>query len=508
MRSPLAPALSLRSRSLRSLSLLSVSLLLPALPATATPAGTCLPVPIERCATWTATYDDPKIQSPYRSDQFEADVLVNATTVFVVAKDVSLLQSDFSQSLGAAAVVAYDRATGAVRWTVERRERTYLSAHHAVLSPDGRRLYLTGAAYNGYPVGATDSRIFTMALDTATGAELWATSWDGRPDGTDNPKGIVVAPDGDEVYVTGVTTTAAGDLDYVTLGYRADGRRLWSETYAGPKAKGMDAPFGIAVTPDGQTLAVTGWSDGVVEYDADYATVAYALHGKHARRAWVARYDGIGVHKSDRAMAIAADRDRFYVTGDSWAGTTGTGYDYATVAYDARRGTQVWDGRWSGGRGAFNSPVSIATAAGRVVVTGQASAPTADDGNDAGTVAYDAGTGRALWTTTFGLPHHDDLGRGLALSPDGGTAYVVSRNVPIVQYTALARMTVVAYDTATGVPRWQSTVDADPGDALGGAGIAASGTTVALVGNVTRSANPLGEQNQNIYDVLTAVFAP
>ncbi|MDQ1713965.1 MAG: hypothetical protein QOE45_3415 [Frankiaceae bacterium] len=497
MRCPRALALSL--------------LLLPALPipASATPAGTCLPVPVERCERWTATYDDPTIESPYRSDQFAQDVLVNTTTVFVVVKNVSLLPSDFSKSPGAAVVVAYDRVTGAVRWTLQRRERTYLSPHHAALSPDGSRLYLTGAAYNGYPVGATDSRISTRAFDAATGRELWAASWDGRPDGTDNPKGIVVAPDGKEVYVTGVTTTKDGDLDYVTIGYRADGRQLWAEKYAGPKKKGMDAPFGIAVTPDGRTLVVTGWSDGVVEYDADYGTVAYSLvRGRSARLAWVARYDGIGAHKSDRAMAVAADGDRIYVTGDSWAGTTGSGYDYATVAYDVRRGQQVWQGRWSGGRGGFNSPVSVVAAAGRVLVSGQASAASADDANDTGTVAYDAATGHSVWSATFGPPHHDDFGRGLALSPDGATAYVVSRDVPIVQYTALARLSVVAYDTATGTSRWQRTIDASPGDALAGAAIAANGTTVAVVGNITRSANPAGAENQNVYDVLTAVFAP
>ncbi len=474
-----------------------------ALPAAAHQPGLCTPT--ERCERWTATYDDPSIA---RSDQFATQVLVNATTVFTVVKDVALPPDDPYSGTATAVVVAYDKATGAVRWTVNRADRVYNSPHEAVLSPDGTRLYVSGAAYDGFPVGtATDSRLTTTAYDAATGAVLWARSWDNRPDGTDNAKGIAVAPDGDEVYVTGVTTTPAGDLDYVTLGYRAsDGRSLWQQIYGGPKEKGQDAPFGIAVTPDGRTVAVTGWSDGTAEYDADYATVAYDVSHKKVRQLWVQRYDGIGVDKSDRAMGIAADASRFYVTGDSYAGTTGSGYDYATVAYDARTGAQAWDARWSGGRGGFNSPTAVAAAGGKVVVTGQATAASSDDGNDAGTVAFDALTGNRLWHSTFGPPRTDDYGRAVALSRDGSTAYVVTSDVPIVKYTALAHMSVIAYDTATGLQRWTSTLDPASGDALHGASVAAYGDTVAVAGDVQRGANPLGPPDQNVYDVLTAAF--
>jgi hypothetical protein len=470
--------------------------------ASAHPPGACTG-PAERCERWTATYDHP---STARSDQFATQVLVNATTVFTVAKDVALPPDDPYSATAASAVVAYDRATGAVRWTATRQERAYLSPHAAALSPDGSRLYVTSAAYDGFPVGAKDSWIATTAYDAMTGAVLWSATWDNRPDGTDSPKGIVVAPDGREVYVTGITTTAAGDMDYVTLGYRGDGRALWQQTYAGPRAGGLDSPFGIAVTPDGSTLAVTGWSDSVTEYDADYATVAYDLRHKKVRLAWVARYDGIGAHKSDRAMAVAADDSRVYVTGDSYAGTGGAGYDYATVAYAVSSGAQEWASRWSGGRGGFNSPVAVEVAGSRVVVTGQSSAASSDDGNDAGTVAMDAASGQRRWAASYGPARHDDLARGLAVSPDGATAYVVTMDTPLVPYTALSRLSVVAYDTATGAVRWQSTLDPAAGDALSGAGVAVSGDAVAVVGDVKRSANPLGARNQNVYDVLTAVF--
>lgn len=483
-------------------------LALSAAPVLAHQPGLCPTSPTERCESWTATYTDPTVPSTHRSDQFGQQVLANATTVFTVVRSIALPPDQPSASTANAVLVAYDRVSGAVRWTArESSERPYFSPHRAALSPDGTRLYLSSASYDGWPIGDVDSRMVTTAYDTATGAALWSSEWDGRADAVDNPKDVVVAPDGREVYVTGVTTAADGALDFVTVAYRTDGgRQLWDATYAGPRAKGSDAPFGIEVSPDGSTLVVTGWSDGVVDYDGDYATVAYSLRGRGGKQLWAARYDGLGLDKSDRANAVAIDGDRVYVTGDSYAGTTGASYDYATVAYALRTGEQLWDARWSGGRGGFNAATSVAAAAGRVVVTGQSTAASADDGNDTGTVVLDGATGRRLWAASYGPPRHDGFARGVALSPDGATAYVVTLETPIVRYTSLSKLALVAYDTATGTVRWQTTLEPAVGDSLKGAGVAVGGGSVAVVGNYTRSADPLKGPAQDVYDVVTAAF--
>ena len=485
----------------RVAAVIAASLALSAAPAGAHQPGLCLTAPTERCEAWTATYDDPSITTPYRSDQFAQQVLANDTTVFVVVRNVALTPAEPADSTASAVVVAYDRVTGAVRWTAREHDRVYFSPHVAALSPDGTRLYVSSAAYDGWPIGDVDSRMVTTAYSTATGDALWSATWDGRPDAVDNPKAIAVSPDGREVYVTGVTSAAAGDLDYVTVAYRADGRTLWDAIYAGPKAGGSDAPFGIAVSRD--AVVVTGWSDGVVEYDADYATVAYSLRGRGGKQLWVARYDGVGANKSDRANDVAIAGDKVFVTGDSYGPS---GYDYATVAYALSSGERLWDARWSGGRGGFNAATSVQAAAGSVVVTGQSSAVSADDGNDTGTVVLDAATGARRWAASFGLPRHDGFARGLALSADGLTAYVVTLETPIVRYTALSRLALVAYDVASGAERWRTTLDPALGDALKGAGVAVGGGSVAVVGNYTRSANPLEGPTQNVYDVVTAVF--
>src|SRR4051794_39395984 len=127
------------------------------------PVGSCPPVPTERCERWSVTIDDATADSSARSDQFSVGTFANATTVVAVVKDVSFNTASPYDSSGKSMLVAYDRTTGAQRWVVRRADRTYLSPHAGALSPDGSTLFVTGAAYNGYPVGASDSRIATTA---------------------------------------------------------------------------------------------------------------------------------------------------------------------------------------------------------------------------------------------------------------------------------------------------------------------------------------------------------
>lgn len=533
---------------------ISVALACAVLAATAVPAlaghsyGGCAPAPVERCERWSSTLDDPTVVAPARSDQFGAGVVSTRDLVIAVAKNVALNTGDPYNSTSTALLCAYDRSDGHLVWSARYADRAYVNVTSAAVSPDGSAVFITGGAYNGYPVGgATDSQLLTAAFRTFDGSLLWSAHWDGRPDGTDNGKAIVVSPDGSEVYVSGVTTSPLGDLDYVTAGYGAlDGRSLWSSVYAGPKEKGSDAVFGLAVNPVRDLLYVTGWSDGVVEYDADYATVAYSLghadggddgedkgsckppKGKGlgqdkdkgctppvagpaaGQQMWVARYDGIGQHKSDRANAVAVSPDgaQVYVTGDSYSGPGGNAYGYATVAYDAVTGTKRWDARFDGGRGGFNSANQVVASATRVVVGGQASAPDATNGNDAASVGYDAVTGRQVWTASIAPLRSDDFFRDLVLSPDGATAYALASDTPLVNYTALTRMTLMAYATADGVVRWTSEVNGGALNALSGSALAVSptGDTVAVVGELKRSADPLGPQHQNIYDLVVLGF--
>src|SRR5258708_16761108 len=131
----------------------------------------------------------------------------------------------------------------------------------------------------------------------------------------------------------------------------------------------------------------------------DYATVAYdAATGAHL---WLRRYSGTGGANFAVAVGVSPDGKTVFVTGTS----QGNYYDYATVAYDAATGVELWEARYNGPLG-FDGASSLAVSptGNIVVVTGSTEIP---DGNTTSwaTVAYDPATGAPLCPNTYYAPH-------------------------------------------------------------------------------------------------------
>ena len=82
----------------------------------------------------------------------------------------------------------------------------------------------------------------------------------------------------------------------------------------------------MAVSPSGSTVYVTGESGN----DSAYATVAYST--ATGAQQWIKRYTGNGPSGSAaQALAVSPATGTVYVTG--YSSGSGTGNDYATVAY-------------------------------------------------------------------------------------------------------------------------------------------------------------------------------
>src|SRR5262249_259356 len=144
-------------------------------------------------------------------------------------------------------------------------------ARSVAVSPDGATVYVTGKS-RGSNCG---SEYATVAYDAATGAQLWASRYSG-PSCASAASSVAVSPAGRIIYVTGasVASAAAPPPDYATVAYdAATGAQLWVSRYNGPTS-GFDRAFKVAVSPDGAAVYVTGWSDGGAT-SFDYATVAY-----------------------------------------------------------------------------------------------------------------------------------------------------------------------------------------------------------------------------------------
>ena len=179
------------------------------------------------------------------------------------------------------------------------------------------------------------------------------------------------------------------------------GAQLWLSRYNGA-AGGFDLASSVAVSADGGTVFVTGGSEGAAfPFDYDYATVAYSA--ATGGQLWASRYNGPGNGDDIAAsVAVSPDGSTVFVTGSS-AGVT-SGADYATVAYNAASGAQLWASRYSGpGRGDDHS-VSVAVSPnGRMVfVTG--GSPGARSGRDYATVAHKAATGAQVWVRRYSGP--------------------------------------------------------------------------------------------------------
>jgi outer membrane protein assembly factor BamB len=314
--------------------------------------------------------------------------------------------------------IAYDASTGAKLWSKRYDDGANEEmAHVVVASPDGTRVFVVGESWTGF--SGADSDYGTVAYDAVTGAKLWVKRYDGPAHNADYPYAASVSPDGSALFVMG-KSKGSPDFDYATVAYRAkSGKRMWAARYDGPPSK-ADYGAAIAVSPDGSRVAVTGASVGSAT-GWDYATVAY--DAATGAQQWVARYTG--QHKAaDGASAVAFSGDGAiaFVTGDKAGG--GSGLNYGTVAYDAGTGAPLWAHTFDGSASSYDNAVGVVAAGSSVVVTGTAT--TATSSTDYTTIAYDGVTGASQWIYSFdgGVAAGGDAARAIAAGADGGSVYV------------------------------------------------------------------------------------
>ncbi len=160
-------------------------------------------------------------------------------------------------------------------------------------------------------------------------ATLWRKRYNGPGSSNDDAYSVAVSPDGSKVFVTGSSTGSGTSGDYATIAYDAvTGQELWTKRYNGP-GNDYDIAHSVAVSPDGSKAFVTGWSYGSGTA-FDYATIAY--DADTGEELWTKRYNGPG-NSGDHAYSVAASPDgsKAFVTGASTG--SGTSFDYATIAY-------------------------------------------------------------------------------------------------------------------------------------------------------------------------------
>jgi outer membrane protein assembly factor BamB len=309
------------------------------------------------------------------------------------------------------------------------------------VSPDGTTVFVSGSVQppRGQPLVRTHFE--TVAYRAATGARLWASPY--QPGGFGRPVAMTVSRDGARVYVTG--DTIAPGQGVVTIAYNArTGRQLWASRYM-PKGPGARVS-GLAVSPDGTTLYLTG-SRGLAQ--SEFAVIAYAA--ATGKQRWLRYYTKVKPGYAE-SVAVSPDGKTVYATG--FAGSSAL-----TVAYGAA-GTLNWATRYKDPYGfAAGSQIVAGPGGGAVYIAGKAA--NKNGHVDVATFAYRAATGTRMW-----LNRHDARITGsllpapeIAVTPGGQT---VSVTVPLGQWRP-APYAIAAYHAGTGRTRWARLAPATTG---------------------------------------------
>ncbi len=330
---------------------------------------------------------------------------------------------------------------GAQLWLARYDNAGNGGATSVAVSPTGTAVFVTG-----YTTASGLEDYSTVAYKAATGAQLWAATYTDPGHATDQAYSVAVSPNGTAVYVTGESLPTAGGEDYATVAYNAaTGAQLWAARYAGP---GNDSAGAQVTVSSSGTVFVTGTSLGTPTGE-DYATVAY--NPATGAQLWAARYDGVTGGNYAHSVAVSPAGTAVFVTGSSLG--TNNGYDYATVAYNASTGAQLWVERYNGASNGGRGANSVAVSGTTVFVTGSSYGGSTAN-YDYATVAYNAVTGAQLWVERYDGPGSgDDQAYSVAASPTGGTVFVTGYT-DTTSNSAGYEYTTIAYNAATGAQLW------------------------------------------------------
>ncbi len=290
--------------------------------------------------------------------------------------------------------------------------------------------------------------------------------------------------DSGNVYVTGWVNRAFTGIDIITIKYSNNGQLMWSNYYTGPGAV-IDKPAAIAVD-SGHYAYVTGSSGGA--NGLDYITIKYNLLGDTV---WTRRYDGPG-HGEDAASAIVVnDSLNVFVTG--WSLGSGSGFDFATLKYDAA-GIQKWEKRYNGPGNGTDSALGLALRGNtELYVTGTSK----DTTLDYTTMRYNPATGDSVWLSRYKGPGKD-IARAIAIrSANPSDVFVTGASDGVGTGKDIV---TVRYDGGDGSEQWNDRFNGSAnGDDIA-SDIAVNGSSRVYVTGKSLSSG-------NAYDMVTLKYS-
>jgi hypothetical protein len=285
-------------------------------------------------------------------------------------------------------------------------------------SADGSAVFAIGCVS-----GESGSDLGAAALDPETGEILWDASFDGPDHLNDCANAGVASPDGSRVFVTGPSHKTADypyDTMWSTVAYDGTtGDELWSMHHDPSGVYRDDTPYAIDVSPNGNRVFVTGFQQGADEGYIAYATIAY--RASTGEQVWARTYPGGISYDID----VVPDGSMVVVTGENLGSDTTTAQDFVTIAYEAATGKRLWVQRYGGAAHGYDVANAVVAGPAVVYVTGNVQTNTSTGESKIATVAYGASDGAKLWAKTYGDPSSSfDGGFAVAVSASGGRVFV------------------------------------------------------------------------------------
>lgn len=376
-------------------------------------------------------------------------------------------------------VVSYDTA-GFLRWRYSWFGSNSLSSRGVAIdfaSPPGKgsgTVHVTGTSKSG-DNDAVNDNVVTLAFNSNTGGLKWSASFDlaGR-----NDSAVAIAADPTSYGRVFVAAAARDSLRsyFATIAYDSLGNTAWQRVLDG--GAGVNRPYAIATTTPTKgsgTVHVTGTSKGSGKAgDLDYFTVCYSAEGMPQ---WTRRYDGGNGDDIAYAIAIAGSGAKgsgtVHVTGTSKGSGKATTWDIYTVAY-ASTGVELWNHRYDNGRTDIGLAIGTDTS-GAVFVTGPSNGSMPDTSLDYVTIKLRPPVRvPAHWDSVITLPGGLPTGVGSWLACNANTPEADGRVYVCAGKTSSSFW---AYDPATS--SWTPLPSYPPGPSGKAPGRGSRGTAAA-----------------------------
>jgi outer membrane protein assembly factor BamB len=333
-----------------------------------------------------------------------------------------------------------------------------------------------------------------VALSTANGTTRWRRGWRGMGRRAyDVVAALAVAPDGDLVVAGSLTVGTQGDFAVARFDGRT-GRQRWQTLLAGVP-QGWDQAVDVAVTPDGDVVAVGGFERQVSTSVLD--PVIVMLDGASGRERW--RLPGLDPFTgkvrvgSDGAIFVAGGTPMHVVRVATagvvtWASTVEESIDvrdvavgaygevvvvgtmrsesgsldnaFGVVSLSADTGDVRWTTRRSRGTRHWEAGLHVVIGAdGAVYAAGllddDSGSYPRNGGNMFAVLRLDGSSGVVDWEYATGGAGFGGFLRAITLLPDGGVVAVGSTQSPVSCGDGYA----VALDSVSGAARWSARID-------------------------------------------------